>query len=146
MTPTEFDKAVEKARTMRRIVGLSLAEERERPATERDLTVWEQEHGVALPPSYRHFAKVYGCGDFVFTTVLSVLAESNYPIAPCLKHVGNDLVPIIDNHCGDYYCFPIRDGRCVDRMVFADHEMGYESLEEDGRDFLLFLAEEGLGG
>jgi hypothetical protein len=143
MTTTEFDKAVEQARSTKKIVEFSLAEKRERPATEDDLTAWEQEHGVALPASYRHFAKVHGCGGFVFTTVLSVLAESSYPIAPCLEQVGNDLVPIIDNQCGDYYCFPVLDGTCIDRMVFADHEIGYEATE-DGRDFFQFVAEQGL--
>ena len=144
MTPEQFDNAVEKAKAAKKIVRLSLSEERERPSTEGDLAAWEQKYGVALPQSYRYFAKVYGCGDFVFTTILSVHADSSYPIAPCLEHIGGGLVPVVENQCGDYYCFPVTEGQCEDRIVFADHEVGYEVTVEDDRDFLRFVAEEGL--
>ena len=144
MTPEQFDNAVEEAKAAKKIVGLSLAEERERCATEEEVAAWERKHGVVLPPSYHYFATAYGCGGFVFTTVLSVLGDSSCPIAPCLDHVGDGLVPVIDNHCGDYYCFPVVDEKCEDRIVFADHEVGYEVTEEDDRCFLQFVAEEGL--
>lgn len=144
MTPQEFDSVVEQAKTTKKIVGLSLAEERERLATEEELAAWEGEHSVVLPPSYHHFARVYGCGGFVFITVLSVLADSSYPISPCLKVVGTGLVPVIDNHRGDYYCFPVVDGKCEDRIVFADHEVEYEVTEYDNRDFLQFVVGKGL--
>jgi len=144
MTPQQFNSAVEQAKATKKIVGLSLAERRERPATKEELAAWERHHGVVLPPSYHFFATTYGCGGFVFTTVLSVLADSNYPIALCLDDVGDSLVPVIDNGCGDYYCLPVVNGRCEDRIVFADHEVGYEVTEEDDRDFLQFVAEDGL--
>jgi hypothetical protein len=145
MTPDEFNRAVDEAKRGQQIVRDSLAGGRERLATDADLDSWEQTHRIALPPSFRYFAKVYGCGDFVFTTVLSVLSDSEFPIAFGMTHVGQNLVPVVDNHCGDYYCLPVQNGRCLDQIVFADHEAGYAVTEDLGKDFLSFIAEDGLG-
>jgi hypothetical protein len=144
MTPEEFDRAVEEAKQGQPIVRESLAAGRERPATDVDLDTWEREHRIQLPPSYRHFAIAYGCGDFVFTTVLSVLPDSDFPITTGLAHVGHELLPVVDNHCGDYYCLPIKNGRRLDQIVFADHEIEYKGTEELKKDFLQFIAESGL--
>ncbi len=144
MTVEEFDQVVVEAKRMKRIVRESLIAGRERLTTESDLTTWEQDHQIALPASYRHFAKVYGCGHFVFTTVLSVLPDSDFPIAASLSHVGPGLLPVVDNHCGDYYCLPVEGGRCIDRIVFADHEVEYKVTEDLENDLLQFIAEYGL--
>jgi hypothetical protein len=143
VTPEIFDSAVEQAKATSPIVRLALLEARERPASSDDVEMFEARHRLVLPRAYRYFATTYGCGQFVFTTVLSPLADSEWCIDGHRRRVGPDLLPIIDNGCGDYYCFRVRGGRCDDDVVFADHEQGYQASEGNAGFFEL-LVERGL--
>jgi hypothetical protein len=144
MNAEEFDAAVERDRQQQPIVAAALADARERPATGDEVRAFEQRFGCVLPASYRHFATHYGCGDFIFATILSPLPDSEFYIGHATHALRPEFLPISDNHCGDYYGFPCDAGICRDSIVFADHEQNYESKPTDYEDFFTFLVAQGL--
>jgi SMI1/KNR4 family protein SUKH-1 len=143
MSPSDFDLIVERARSSK-IIGMSVSERPEPRVSEQELHAFEIQVGVSLPADFRHFAERYGCGEFAFITVLSLLPESDFFIGRSLHLVGPGFLPVIDNHCGDFYGFRVADGRCSNALYFADHEQSYELSDTDYPDFFSFVVREGL--
>ena len=144
MNAGEFETILERERERQRIVVLSLAEPRERPAPHDDLRAFEQEFGCVFPASYRYFAMLHGCGDFIFTAVLSPLPESIFHIGNATCALGPHFLPIAENGCGDYYGFPCEAGICRDSIVFTAHEKEYATQPANYKDFFSFLVADGL--
>ncbi len=144
MNSDEFETILERERERTSVVALSLADPRERPATEDELHAFEKRYGYVLPHSYRHFALLHGCGHFVFAVVLSPLPESSFYIGRAGAAIRPDFLPIFDNGCGDFYCFPCEAGVCRDSILFADHERGYATSPTRHKDFFSFIVAEGL--
>ena len=143
MSPSEFESIVERARSSK-IIDMSVSERPEPRVSEQELRAFEIQHGVSLPAGFRHFAQRYGCGEFAFITVLSLLPDSEFFIGRALHLVGSGFLPVIDNHCGDFYGFRVADGRCSDALYFADHEQSYELSDTEYSDFFSFVVREGL--
>ena len=143
MSPSEFALIVERSRSSK-IIDMSVSERPERSVSEQELKDFEAQFGVSLPADFRHFAKCFGCGEFAFTTVLSLLPDSDLFIGRSIRLVGPGFLPVIDNHCGDFYGFHIAGGRCSDALYFADHEQSYRTSETEFRDFFSFVVKEGL--
>jgi hypothetical protein len=148
MTPEEFDMIVENEKKTSRTVASFFSDEnpciRERLASEAELQAFEQQFACSLPRSYRHVALKYGCGDFVYATLLSPLPESEMYIGSAPSAIRNDFVAVAENGCGDYYGFPRENGICRDAIVFADHETQYETRPSRYADFFSFLVQHGL--
>jgi hypothetical protein len=53
-----------------------------------------------------------------------------------------DLVAVAPVGTGDYWGFPVVDGRCLDEVWFHFHDAG--DAELDASDFLEFVARRGL--
>jgi len=117
--------------------------ERDGPLSEIVINQFEEQHGVRFPDAFRKHLTTEGAGDFAFGTVYSPDPTSGWSLwkeYEFMPHRRTDILPFSDNGCGDYLCFPIVDGVCEDRVVWADHEQGYQvtsSEMDDFRDFIV---------
>jgi hypothetical protein len=117
--------------------------ERDEPLTLESIARIESDHGIRFPASYVQHLTTEGAGDFAFGSVYSPDPKSGWSLwreYDYMPEMRGQLLPFSDNGCGDYLCFPIIDGVCEDRIVWADHEDDYRaqaSEMEDFRDFIV---------
>lgn len=107
----------------------------------------EADMGVILPDQFKRHLYRHGSGDLVFSSIYSPDPElerslwTNYEYMPDNR---TKFLPIADNGCGDYYGFPIVDGRCTDSICWADHDSDFAINETKYADFNAFIAEVAL--
>ena len=101
-------------------------------------------HGVRFPEAYVHHLTTHGAREFALGWIYSPDPASGWSLWKdfdgYIPHLRSKAIPISDNGCGDYYCFPIIEDICEDRIVWADHEKDFvfaPSDFENFRDFIL---------
>ncbi|MDR0901998.1 MAG: SMI1/KNR4 family protein, partial [Opitutaceae bacterium] len=112
--------------------------ERDESLAAERIDALEKSRGVVLPQAYREFLQRHGAGDFAFGHVYSPLEESEWSLwkeFAFMPEKRGQIIPFSDNGCGDYYCFPVVDGRCGKKIVWADHEQRYEVIDAEYGDF-----------
>lgn len=117
---------------------------RDEPLTEGEIVHFEEQHGVRLPEAYRKHLITEGAGDFAFGSVYSPDPNSGWSLWKEYDYMPSQrsyILPFSDNGGGDYLCFPIFDGICEDRVVWADHEQDYQVSQSDMNDFRDFIAQ-----
>jgi len=116
-------------------------------ASAEDIAAAERALGATLPAQYKAFMRRYGGGQFGFLDLLPI------PTAGSAQHVDDvvsvsqakfpdgSFVAVAPVGTGDYWCFPVLDGRCSDEMWFHYHDADDPTLEAP--DFLDFVARRG---
>jgi len=105
------------------------------PLTLAELARFERQKGIRFPGFYKEFLSMYGAGDFGFVTVLSPDPESGFAIWETTLRLENrecNFMGVVELD-SDYYGF------------LTDHELEYDILDTDYRDFFDLLAKVGLG-
>jgi SMI1-KNR4 cell-wall len=121
--------------------------ERDSPLTPDVLNKIEAEREITLPPDYRAFLMTYGAGDFSFGHIYSPDPKSGWSLwrdLETLPDFPKGFLPFTDNGCGDYLCFPVEERKCVDRVLWADHEQHYTITSSDYLGFSDYVAKECL--
>lgn len=116
-----------------------------RTASVADLRSAEAEVGVEFPSDYRLFMEEFGGGRFLFVEMLPLRtgAEFEESVVSATLTWGDDrFVAIAAVGTGDYWGFPVKDGRCVDTIVMACH--GEDGFLEESDSFLDFVVSRGL--
>jgi len=121
-------------------------EKRDVPLSEEHLCEIEHAYRIRLPDSFRQHLKSEGAGSFACGSVYSPDPLSGWSLWTEYALIEEDhalprVLPFSDNGGGDYYCFPIADGICQDRVVWADHEDGYSVTDCECGDFRGFIVE-----
>ena len=118
--------------------------ERDQPLSDDRIREIEKEKQIKLPDSYRHHLMTKGAGDFGYGMIYSPDPNSGWSLWKeyvYMDGMEDQILPIADNGCGDYYCLPIAEGGvCHDHIVWADHEQDYRVTESDYSDFRSFVA------
>ncbi|MFI6332825.1 SMI1/KNR4 family protein [Micromonospora chersina] len=117
-------------------------------ASAENIAETERALGATLPPQYKTFMMRYGGGQFGFLDLLPI------PTAASAHHVDDvvsvsqaefpdgSFVTVAPVGTGDYWCFPVLDGRCSDEVWFHYHDIDAPTL--DAPDFLDFVARHGI--
>jgi len=117
------------------------------PISQQRIDAIEAEKNILFPENYKKFISTYGPGDFAFTSIYSPDPLQNCSLWNDIKsypEIPHDFIPFADNGCGDYLGFPVTEGHCEDRVLWADHEEGYILAESDYPTFLDYLLIVGL--
>ena len=117
--------------------------ERDQPLTERAIAEIERNRGIRFPEAFIAHLATEGAGDFAYGSIYSPDSESTWSLWNEYQYFPDmlgQIVPFSDNGGGDYYCFPVVDGQCQDRVFWADHEQDYQVIESDCADFREFVA------
>jgi antitoxin YobK len=103
--------------------------------------------GVVLPVQYKAFMTRYGCAEFGFVELLPVAGQ--WPDVPdsvartnSEEFPDGSFVAVAPVGTGDYWGFPVVDGRCLDEVWWRYHDDPDDKLEAS--DFLEFVARHGL--
>ncbi len=89
----------------------------------------EAEYQVSLPDNYREFCKVFGGGDFGFTTIFCLDSSSDWFIFRNATEILSyfklpiGLLPFSSGGTGGYYCFRQVGKNIYDEILYLD-EMG----------------------
>ncbi|MBB5353936.1 hypothetical protein HNR46_004206 [Haloferula luteola] len=116
--------------------------ERDEPLTPDAIAQIEHDQGVRFPTSFVRHLTTEGAGDFAFGWVFSPDPQSGWSLWKeyhYMPKMRGKLLPFSDNGGGDYLCFPIIDGICEDRIVWADHEDDYRPQASELEDFSDFI-------
>jgi hypothetical protein len=104
--------------------------------------------GVVLPAQYKTFMIRYGGGGFGFVElllpVLGQPSDGREGVASVNREwfADRSFVAVAPVGTGDYWGFPVVDGRCLDEVWFHFHDGGDDELVAS--DFLEFVASRGL--
>jgi antitoxin YobK len=103
--------------------------------------------GVVLPAQYKEFMTRYGGGGFGNVELLPVTGEwpdVHESVARTNSEWFSDgsFVAVAPVGTGDYWGFPVVDGRCPDEVWFHFHDDPNDELVAS--DFLEFVARQGL--
>jgi len=144
----EFDRLVEPLRArsaaMQASHGFALIDARS--ASAQELLEAEQRLGATLPSQYKTFMMHYGAGQFGSVDLLPIT-----PVIPGREDVvsvskredpAGSFVAVAPVGTGDYWGFPVINGRCSDQVWFRFHDAGAPELAAN--DFLTFVANRGL--
>lgn len=99
--------------------------ERDAVVDDSVVSVVEQKYGIIFPECYKNFVRNFGGGCFGYIIVYSLDSFGLYNI---LEHVSKDMIckmemlPVIDLETGDYIGFDIIGGKCLDRLVYWEHD------------------------
>lgn len=104
---------------------------------------FQKQYQVELPEKYIQFLLNYGGGYFGYANIYSLDKNSYF----CLcnqneKNLGPFLY-VADNECGDYYAFPVENGKCKDAVVLLEHD-NHEICTTEFSDILEYLVKIGL--
>lgn len=117
-----------------------------RTATAEEMISVERQMMVTLPEKYKAFMVHYGGGMFGFVELLPVVAgppeDGDLRIVNDREFPDRGFVAVAPVGTGDYWGFPVTDGRCHDEIWFHFHDAGDHELV--ARDFLEFVANRGL--
>jgi hypothetical protein len=118
-----------------------------RTASVNELASIEELLGAVLPMQYKTFMIRYGGGPFGFVGLLPLTGQPSDG-AENVVSVNRELFPdgsfvaVAAVGTGDYWGFPVVNGRCLDEVWFHFHDAGDDELE--ACDFLEFVARQGL--
>lgn len=118
-----------------------------RVATAGEIADIERRMGVILPDKYKTFMTRYGGGMFGFLDLLPVAAnpeghDDDVWTVNSREFPDRSFVAVAPVGTGDYWGFPVTDGRCRDEIWFRFHDAGEPELV--ATDFLEFVASRGL--
>ncbi|MBM7489460.1 hypothetical protein JOD64_000682 [Micromonospora luteifusca] len=108
----------------------------------------ERRLSVTLPEQYKAFMVRYGGGSFGFLDLLPIPAAGSSNQVDDVVSVSQaefrdgSFVAIAPVGTGDYWCFPVLNGRCSDEVWFHYHDAGDPTVEAS--DFLEFVARRGV--
>jgi antitoxin YobK len=145
----EFDQLAERLRERDATIavdGFRLIEAR--TASIGELAEAERSLGATLPTQYREFMLRYGGGMFGCVELLPVRAGTSRKdvddVVSVSRHESPDgsFVAVAAVGTGDFWGFPVVDGRCLDGVWFYYHD-GDDPTPES-TDFLEFVARTGL--
>ncbi|MFF5233246.1 SMI1/KNR4 family protein [Dactylosporangium sp. NPDC000521] len=149
MDLTEFDALAEpllreSAESVARW-GFALIEGR--TSTPEEIARAEDRMGVTFPDKYKAFMTRHGGGQFGFVELLPLVdpdrpGENDVWTENNTWFPDRDFVAVAEVGTGDYWGFPVADGRCREQIWFHFHD-GYER-ELVAADFLEFIAEYAL--
>ena len=115
-------------------------------ATADEIARVELDMAVTLPDKYTAFMMRFGGGAFGFVDLLPILATPEEPddlrTVNDLEFPDRNFVAVAPVGTGDYWGFPVVDGRCQDSVWFRFHDAGDD--RPVATDFLEFVAEYGL--
>ena len=125
--------------------GLQLIEGR--TASVDELASIEELLGVVLPMRYKTFMIRYGGGQFGFVDLLPLTGQppdgaENVVSVSHESFPDGSFIAVAPVGTGDYWGFPVVDGRCLDEVWFHFHDAGDDKREAS--DFLEFVARRGL--
>jgi len=107
-------------------------------ASEEEITIWEKENGVALPPDYREWLK-FSDGGEIFIPGMQLYGVTHKPLLSYFNRpeeretLPEELYVLGEFGFGDYLCFV----RGEDAIVQWDHENWDEFMRWDSfKDFL----------
>ncbi|GAA0577171.1 hypothetical protein GCM10010172_72350 [Paractinoplanes ferrugineus] len=149
MDPTEFDALAEgmhaKSAASQANYGFALIDGR--VAGDDEIAFVERRMGVALPTAFKAFMRSYGGGMFGFIDLLPIVVEPDGREDDLLtvndrEFPDRSFVAVAPVGTGDYWAFPVADGRCRDEVWFCFHDGG--EPEAVAADFLEFVASHGL--
>ncbi|MEV0567582.1 SMI1/KNR4 family protein [Dactylosporangium sp. NPDC050588] len=117
-------------------------------STPEVIALVEGRMGIVLPDKYKVFMTRYGGGVFGFVELFP-LVEPGKPARYGDVWSENeewfpegDFVAVAAVGTGDYWGFPVTEGRCHEQVWFHFHDQ--EDHEPVAADFLEFIAEKGL--
>ena len=144
---TEFDQLVEplpaRSAAMQAAHGFVLIDAR--TASGQELHDAEQRLGATLPSRYKTFMMRYGGGQFGSVDLLPVTPipdGEDIVLASQREDPSGSFVVVAPVGTGDYWGFPVINGRCSDQVWFRFHDAGDPELAAP--DFLTFGANHGL--
>lgn len=127
--------------------GFALVEGR--TSTLAEIAQVEDRMGVIFPDKYKAFMTRYGGGAFGFVELLPIVApdtpdEYGDVLTQNDRHFPDrDFVAVAEVGTGDYWGFPVSEGRCHEQVWFHYHD-AEDDREPVAADFLAFVAEYGL--
>jgi antitoxin YobK len=149
MDLTEFDALAEglRGRSAASQANYGFALIDGRVARDAEIADVEQRMGVTLPTNYKTFTRNYGGGMFGFVDLLAIVAEpdgreDDLVTVNDRQFPDRDFVAVAPVGTGDYWCFPVTEGRCRDEVWFCFHDG--DEPEMVAADFLEFVASRGL--
>lgn len=116
-----------------------------RTASLQELLDAEKRLGATLPSRYKTFMVRYGGGQFGSIDLLPVTPTASgedVVSASQREDPTGSFVAVAPVGTGDYWGFPVINGRCSDQVWFRFHDAGDPELAAD--DFLTFVANHGL--
>jgi hypothetical protein len=119
-----------------------------RTPTPDEIAHVEDRMGVIFPDKYKAFMTRYGGGAFGFVELLPLVdpdkpdEDDDVWTVNARDFPGHDFVAVAVVGTGDYWGFPVTDGRCHEQVWF--HFYGEDDHEPVAADFLEFVAENGL--
>lgn len=118
-----------------------------RTATSDEIADVERRIGTIFPDKYKVFMTRYGGGQFGFVDLIPIVAdpeehEDDLCTVNDREFRERDFVAVAPVGTGDYWGFPVTDGRCRDEVWFRFHDAGEPELVAG--DFLEFVANHGL--
>lgn len=106
----------------------------------------QKELGVALPDEFILFLEEYGSGLFCFVDILSCSTRSVDGLLD-VNNKGywnkNEFIAVADNDTGDFYGFQVVGNKCLEDVVFWDHETR-ELLKTSYKNFFEYVLIVGL--
>jgi hypothetical protein len=143
----EFDRLVEPLRArsaaMQAAYGFALIDAH--TTSPQELLEAERRLGATLPPQYKTFMMRYGGGQFGSVDLLPVTPIAGHEDVVSVSHredPAGSFVAVAPAGTGDYWGFPVINGRCSDQVWFRFHDAGDPELAAN--DFLTFVANRGL--
>ncbi len=112
------------------------------PQMEEILAFQDQYH-IQLPEKYIYVLLNYGGGYFGYANIYSLDQESCFYLPKNNEERPEQLLFVADNECGDFYAFPVEQGKCREEVVFYDHEE-QRICGTEFSDILEYLVETGL--
>lgn len=130
-------------KTVKKECPLLFELDRDRIPSMEEVLAFQERYQVQLPERYIQFLLHYGGGYFGYANIYSLDSESCFYLGNFNEPGAEPLLYIADNECGDYYAFPIRQGRCQDEVVLYDHDQR-EIQQTEYSDILDYLVKTGL--
>lgn len=104
---------------------------------------FEQTIQLELPPKFKQFLLEYGGGYFGYANVYSLDKDGFFYLLKYNDPPIDRYLRIADNGCGDSYLLSIDNQKCLDRVLFYDHETK-NVCETEYADILEYLIAAGL--
>jgi len=143
----EFDRLIEPLRArsaaMQASHGFTLIDAC--TVSAQELLDAEQRLGATLPPQYKTFMMHYSGGQFGSVDLLPITTSPGREDVVSVSEredPAGSFVAVAPVGTGDYWGFPVIDGRCSDQVWFHLHDAG--DPEPAANDFLTFVANRGL--
>lgn len=131
-----FQKSIKKAKTENPLLFVL---EHDAIPTMDDIIAIQKQLQIVLPEKYIQFLLNFGGGYFGYANIYSLDKNSDFFIFKHSPAIMKDLLFVADNGCGDFYAFRIEGGKCMEEIVFFDHESNAtkDTIFSDVLDYLI---------